>query len=162
MLAIAEILVLALIVITLAPETPLAKSLRFWLVERPADRLSEVTPMKIIVGLIVVACLVVLMAEPATFTIISIADLSASLSAYLDAAIIVSLIGAAARLKVTLTEVNRLSRIVRTRFSARFGRHRVRNRRLRVRRPKVRPSSGDADPPGDWVFAYPCCGNAKL
>jgi hypothetical protein len=46
-------LILSLVIVALAPDTPIAKALRFWLIETPAVALSKLTPMKVIVGLIV-------------------------------------------------------------------------------------------------------------
>lgn len=152
MLAIVEILILALAVMAFAPEIPLAKSLRFWLLEKPADALSR--RMNFIVALVVVASMIALMAAaPEVFTIIGVGDLFASLSAYLDAVIILSLMGAAARLNFTVSGARRLRRTVVARLAAFFGRNRMRNRRLRLRRTKIRPSPNDPEPHEDWVFA---------
>src|ERR1700754_875380 len=99
-------LILSLAVMDFAPDIPISKALRHWLIEAPANALNKLTPMKLVVGLIVLVGLVAwAMSAPEIVTMISIGDLPA----YLDAVAVMALMGAAARLKFVLSEAVRLA-----------------------------------------------------
>lgn len=144
-----EILLLPLVLIAVAPDAPLAKTLRVWLIDAPAQALDRLTPARAVVGLIVLALLVAwMMSAPETVAMIGIGDLSA----YLDAAIIAALIGTAARVKFVLSATVQLGRMS-LRLGRRVGADKARSRQPRRRQSKPRAPSGDADPDGVWALA---------
>jgi len=145
-----ELFVLALAAMTWAPDTPLGRNLRNWLVDAPVRALDGVSPTKIIIGLIVAVCLIgMAMSAPEFVAMIGFGDLSV----VVDAAVIVTLLSGAARLKFAVARTLQLGRNIAARITALVGRSRPRNRRSRRHRPRLPPSSGDADSPGDWAFA---------
>ncbi len=150
MFLIAEMLILALVIMAVAPNIPIARTLRHWLIEAPAIALSKLTPLKLIVGLIVLACLVGwAMSAPEIVAMIGIGDLSA----YLDAVVIMALLGAVARLKFVLSEAVRLAQTVVTKRARLFTANRARSRQPRLRRSRSFPSRADDEPHGAWAFA---------
>ena len=103
-----------------------------------------------IIGLIVVVCLIgMAMSAPELVAMIGFGDLSL----YLDAAVIAMLLSAAAQLKFVVARTMQLGRNIAARITALVSRTRSRNRRSRRDRPRLPPSSGDADPQEDWAFA---------
>jgi hypothetical protein len=141
---------MALGVIAWAPDTPLGKTLRNWLVEAPARVLNRLTPFKITVGLIVFVWLIgMVLAAPELIPIIGIGDLAL----YLDATVIVMLLGTAARLKLVLTQTVRLGQEIPGRLIARFKRSQSRSRSPRRHRHGTPPSPDDTASPAGWEFA---------
>jgi len=103
----AELLLVALCAALLAPDTPIGKSLRVVLIDRPAKTLSHATPLKMIVGLIVFLALVAfILSAPELVAIIGLSDLSL----YLDITIISILMNTAVRSKSVLAYAIRLVR----------------------------------------------------
>jgi hypothetical protein len=150
MLLTAGVLVLSLIIMALAPDIPITKALRFWLIEAPAAVLGKLTPMKLIVGLIVLVALVAWsMSAPEIVAMIGLGDLSA----YLDAAVIMALLGATARLKFALSRAVRLVQTLMTFRAKLFGASRARSRQLRPRHSRSLPPRADDEPHRPWAFA---------
>ena len=150
MFLIAEMLILSLAAMAFAPDIPVSKALRHWLIEAPANALNKLTPMKLIVGLIVLVGLVAwAMSAPEIVAMIGIGDLSA----YLDAVAIMALMGAAARLKFVLSEAVRLARAVVGYRAKPFKANRARSRQSRAHRSRLFPSRADDEPHGAWAFA---------
>ena len=144
-----ELFVLALAVMTWAPDTPLGRGLRHWLVDAPIRALYRVSPPKIIMGLIVAVCLIgMAMSAPELVALIGFGDLSV----VIDATVIVTLLSAAARLKFVIARTAQLGRNFVARIAALSAAIRPRNRRTRQHRPRL-PPSGDGDSAGDWAFA---------
>jgi len=147
MFLIAEMLILSLAAMAFFPDIPVSKALRHWLIEAPANAFNKLTPMKLIVGLIVLVCLVGwAMSAPEIVAMIGIGDLSA----YLDAAVIMALLGAAARVKFALSEAVRLARTVIAYSAKPFNANRTRSRQ---RRSMSFPPRADDEPHGAWAFA---------
>jgi hypothetical protein len=145
-----EMLILSLVVMTFAPDIPISRALRHWLIEAPANALSKLTPMKLIVGLIVLVFLVGwAMSAPEIVAMIGIGDLSA----YLDAVVIMALMGAATRLKFVLSEAVRHARTAVTNEGKLLSANRARNRQPRLRRSRSFPSRADDEPHAAWAFA---------
>lgn len=150
MFLVTEMLLLSLVVMAFAPDIPIAKALRSWLIEMPASALNKLTPTKLIVGLIVLVLLVAwAMSAPEIVAMIGIGDLSA----YLDAVVIMALMGAAARLKFALSQVVRLARAAVTQQAKPFSTNRSRSRQPRLRRSRSFSSRSDDEPSGAWAFA---------
>jgi len=150
MLLVMEIFLLVLAVMAFAPETPLAKSLRAWLVETPVRATADLTPAKIIVGLIVSVCLIGwAISAPELVAMVGFADLAA----YLDVAVIAMLLTAITRLRFVLQHTIRLSRTLSARVIARSTRGKARHRQARRHRPKLPPSADEDDPLGGLAFA---------
>jgi energy-converting hydrogenase Eha subunit C len=150
MLLVMEIFLLALAVMAFAPDTPLGKSLRAWMIEIPARATAKLTPAKIIVGAIVFVFLIGwAMSAPEVVAMIGFGDLAA----YLDLAVIAMLLTAIARLKFVLGHTIRLSRTLSARFIARSTRSKARNRQSRRQRPKLPPSADENDPMEGLAFA---------
>jgi hypothetical protein len=143
MLLMMEIFLLALAVMAFAPDTPIGKSLRAWMIEIPARATGKLTPAKIIVGVIVFVFLIGwAMSAPELVAMIGFGDLAA----YLDFAAVAMLLAAVARLKFVLGHTIRLSRTLSARFISRSTRRKARNRRARRPRPKLPPSADEDDP----------------
>jgi hypothetical protein len=150
MLVMMEIFLLALAVVALAPDTPLGKTLRVWLIDAPVRAAAKLTPAKIIIGAIVLVCLIgMALSAPELVAMIGFGDLAV----YFDAVVIAALVAAATRMRFVLAHTVRLSRNLSARFIARRNRHRSRNRQSRRHRPLLPPSSDEDDPLGDLVFA---------
>jgi energy-converting hydrogenase Eha subunit C len=150
MLLVMEIFLLALAVMAFAPDTPLGKSLRAWMIEIPARATAKLTPAKIIVGAIVFVFLIGwAMSAPEVVAMIGFSDLAA----YLDLAVVAMLLAAIARLKFVLGHTIRLSRTLSARFIARSTRSKARNRQSRRQRPKLPPSADENDPMEGLAFA---------
>ena len=150
MLLMIEIFLLALAVVALAPDTPLGKTLRAWLIDAPVRATAKLTPAKIVIGTIVFLCLIgMALSAPELVAMIGFGDLAV----YLDAAVIAALVAAAARLRFVLAPTVRLSRNLSARFIGRRNRRKSRNRRSRRHRPLLPPSFDEDDPLGDLVFA---------
>jgi hypothetical protein len=146
MLLMTALFLLALVVVRWAPDTPLAKILRAWLIEAPVGALNDLSPAKVMIGAIVLVCLVgMALSAPEVVAMIGVADLSA----YLDAAVIAMLIGAAARVKFVLGSTLRVSRNI----FGRSNRSRAYERQPRRQKSKSPRSSDEVDPHGDWAFA---------
>lgn len=143
MLLVIETFLLVLAAMAFAPDTPLGKSLHAWLIETPVRATANLTPAKIIVGLIVFVCLIGwAMSAPELVAMIGFSDLAA----YLDVAVIAMLLTAIARLRFVLEHTIRLSRNLSARVIARSTRSKARNRQARRQRPKLPPSANEDDP----------------
>lgn len=150
MLLVMEIFLLALAGIAFAPDTPLGKSLRTWMIEIPARKTAELTPAKIIVGVIVFVFLIGwAMSAPELVAMIGFGDLAA----YLDFAVIAMLLTAVARLKFVLEHTIRFSRNPLASVIARSTRSKARNRQARRQTPKLPPSADENDPLAGLAFA---------
>jgi hypothetical protein len=151
MLFLTGLFLLALAAMAWAPETPFGKSLRDWLVEKPAGAIGRLTPAKIVIGLIVAVLLIgMAMSAPEIVAMIGFGDLAV----YLDAAVIVSLLAWAARLKFAAQQTVRLGRALSRRLVARRHGNRTRARKTHRHRRKSPPSSDEeAGPFGGWAFA---------
>ncbi len=150
MLLMVEIFLLALAVVAFAPDTPLGKTLRAWLVDAPVRAAAKLTPAKIVIGAIVFVCLIgMALSAPELVAMIGFGDLAV----YLDAAIIAALVAAATRFKFVLAHTMRLNRTLSARFITRRNAHRSRHRRSRRHRPSLPSSSDEDEPLGDLVFA---------
>jgi hypothetical protein len=150
MLLVTAIFLLALAVMAFAPDTPCGKSLRAWMIEFPARKTAELTPAKIIVGLIVFVFLIAsALYAPELVAMIGFGDLAA----YLDFVVLAMLLTAVARLRFVLERTIRLSRTLSERVIARSMRSKSRNRQARRQRPKL-PAPADEDHPlAGWAFA---------
>jgi cobalamin biosynthesis protein CobD/CbiB len=145
----AELLLLALCVVLWAPDTPIGKSLRVVLIDRPAKTLSRATPLKVIIGLIVFLALVgFIISAPELVAIMGISDLSI----YLDITIISILMSTAVRLKSVLAYAIRLVRGIAARDIRQWKRAGPRNRLSHPRRPKSPPSDDEGDAEWGWAF----------
>ena len=149
MLIAAELLLLALCAALWAPDTPIGKSLRVVLIDRPAKTLSRATPLKVIVGLIVFLALVAfIISAPELVAIMGLSDLSI----YLDFTIISILMSAAVRLKSVFAYAIRLVRGIAARDIPRWKRAGPRNRLSHPRRPQSPPSENESGPEWGWAF----------
>jgi cobalamin biosynthesis protein CobD/CbiB len=145
----AELLLLALCAVLWAPNTPIGKSLRLVLIDRPAKTLSRATPLKVIVGLIVLLALVgFIISAPELVAIMGLSDLSI----YLDITIISILMSTAVRLKSVLTYAIRLVRGIAARDIPQRKRAGPRNRLSHPRRPKLPRSDGEGGAEWGWAF----------
>jgi hypothetical protein len=148
-LIVAELLLLALCAVLWAPDTPIGKSLRVVLIDRPAKMLSRATPLKVIVGLIVLLSLLVfIIGAPELVAIMGVSDLSI----YLDITIISILMSTAVRLKSVLANAIRLVRGIAARDTPQWKRMGPRNRLSHPRRPKSPPSDDEGG--ADWGWAF--------
>jgi cobalamin biosynthesis protein CobD/CbiB len=149
MLIAAELLLLALCAALWAPDTPIGKSLRVVLIDRPAKTLNRATPLKVIVGLIVFLALVAfIISAPELVAIMGLGDLSI----YLDFTIISILMSAAVRLKSVFAYAIRLVRGIAARDIPRWKRAGPRNRLSHPRRPQSPPSDDESGPEWGWAF----------
>jgi cobalamin biosynthesis protein CobD/CbiB len=149
MLIAAELLLLALCAALWAPDTPIGKSLRVVLIDRPAKTLNRATPLKVIVGLIVFLALVAfIISAPELVAIMGLGDLSI----YLDFTIISILMSAAVRLKSVFAYAIRLVRGIAARDIPRWKRAGPRNRLSHPRRPQSPPSENESGPEWGWAF----------
>ena len=145
----AELLLVALSAALLAPDTPIGKSLRVVLIDRPAKTLSHATLLKVIVGLIVFLALVAfILSAPELVAIMGLSDLSL----YLDITIISILMNTAVRLKSVLAYAIRLVRGIAARDIPRSKRAGPRNRLSHPRRPKSPPSDDEGGAEWGWAF----------
>jgi hypothetical protein len=145
----AELLLLALCVMLWVPDTPIGKSLRVVLIDRPAKTLSRATPLKVIVGLIVFFSLVIfIISAPELAALIGISDLSI----YVDITIVSILMNTAVRLKSVLACAIRLVRGIASRDIPQWMRAGPRNRLSHPRRPKSPPSDDDGGAEWGWAF----------
>jgi hypothetical protein len=149
MLLVIEVFLLALAVMAFAPDTPLGRSLRAWMIEIPARATAKLTPAKIVVGVIVFVFLIGwAVSAPEIVAMIGFGDLAA----YLDVAVIAMLLTAIARVRFVLEHTIRLSRNLSARIIARSTMSNARNRQARRQRPKLPPSADDADPWAGLAF----------
>ena len=150
MLVMMEIFLLALAVVAFAPDTPLGKTLRAWLIDAPVRAAAKLTPANIVIGAIVLVCLIgMAVSAPELVAMIGFGDLAV----YFDAVVIAALVAAATRMRFVLAYTVRLSRNLSARFIARRNGHKSRPRQSRRHRPLLPSSSNDDDPLGDLVFA---------
>jgi hypothetical protein len=120
------------------------------MIEIPARKTANLTPAKIVVGLIVLVFLVGwAMSAPEVVAMIGFGDLAA----YLDLAVIAMLMTAVARLKFVLEHTIRLSRNLSARVVARSAKSMARNRQARRQRPKLPPSADEDGHLGGLAFA---------
>jgi hypothetical protein len=144
----AELLLLALCAALCAPDTPIGKSLRVWLIDAPAKTLSRATPLKVIIGLFVFLALVVfIIGAPELVTIMGLGDLYF----YLDFTVISILMGTAVRLKSVLAYAIRLVRGIAARKIPQWKRAGPRNRLSHPRRPKSPPSDDEGGAEWGWA-----------
>ncbi len=149
MLIAAELLLMALCAALWAPDTPIGKSLRVVLIDRPAKTLSRVTPLKGIVGLTVFLALVVfIISAPEFVAIMGVSDLSI----YLDITIISILMSTVVRLKSALAFAIRLVRGIAARDIPQWKRTGPRSRLSHPRRPKSPPSDDEGGAEWGWAF----------
>ena len=148
------LLVVALALIVLFPDTPTAMVLRRWLIEAPARLLREITPRKLARALMI-GVVVIIVASVAP-------EFLALMFSFGDLGLAIELFGALALLAFERTIYAALKRLVRSadriasvvsgliRRPHASGRHRA----SRTRRAK-RPPSGEAEQPdwGDFVLA---------
>jgi cobalamin biosynthesis protein CobD/CbiB len=145
----AELLLLALCAALWAPDTPIGKSLRVVLIDRPAKTLSRATPLKVIIGLIVFLALVAfIISAPEFVAIMGLGDLYL----HLDITVISILMSTAVRLKSVLAYATRLVRGIAARDIPRWKRAGPRNRLSHPRRPKSPPSDDDSGTEWGWAF----------
>jgi len=145
----AELLLMAFCAVLWAPDTLIGKSLRVVLIDFPAKTLSNATPLKVIVGLIVFLALVVfIFGAPELVALMGLSDLSI----YLDFTVISILMSTAIRLKSVLAYAIRLVRGIAARDIPQRKRAGSRNRLSHPRRPKSPPSDDEGGAERGWAF----------
>jgi hypothetical protein len=145
----AELLLLALCAALWAPDTPIGKSLRVVLIDRPAKTLSRATPLKVIVGLTVFLALIAfIISAPELVAIMGLSDLYF----YLDITVISILMSTAVRLKSVVAYAIRLVRGIAARDIPQWKRAGPRSRLSHPRRPKSPPSDDEGGAEWDWAF----------
>ena len=149
MLIAAELLLLVLCAMLWAPDTPIGKSFRAVLIDAPARILNRATPLKVVIGLIVLLVLLVfIFGAPELVALIGLGDLYV----YLDIAVISILMNAAVRSKSVFTYAIRVVRGIAARKIPPWKRAGPRNRRLHPRRPKS--TSSDDEGGAEWGWAF--------
>jgi len=144
------LLFLAIFVALWVPDTPVGKILRRALIDDPARMLSNTTPLKTVVGVIVFFALIAfVIGGPEVVAIMGIGDLSL----YLDITVVTLLVSAALRFKSALTQAMTHAREIAARIVVPGNRARARNLRSRPRRPKSPPSDSEDGAEWDWAFA---------
>ena len=150
MFLLVQLLLLAMAVIAVAPDSFLGRALRRALVETPARWIAG-DPFRMLIGAVVVVGLIAFaLGAPELIALAGIADVAA----YLDLTAVVVLLGAAQGAKGLATAVVvRARRVIAGLAPQRAGRFAAHRRTPRTQRPRIRTVREDAEPPGLWAAA---------